>query len=396
MLMQSNQTELARSYLAMLKRHIKSSSALSLKSARRLGTQALKIGIETLDLARIHEESLLSIHAPDETASFNHDVIRRAADFFAEAITPIEATHRGALDGNARLKAMVEELRQRTLSLAASNQELKEEIVQRKAVEISLRQSEITTSEMLSKSRQMQEELRSLSRELLSAQEAERRKISRELHDVIAQTLAGINIRLSQLKIQSSSNTKDFSKKIAVTQQQVEKSVEIVHRFARDLRPSVLDDLGLIPALQTYLNGFIEDTGIRVTLQANSTIEKLSSTSRTTLFRVAQESLTNVAKHSKASHAKISIQTHDKSMVRMEIRDNGHGFEVSGMPAKKHRQCLGLIGMRERVEMLGGHFCVESAPGRATTIRVDIPQHSNGAHSRRAINSASESTLHCS
>ncbi|HRH98747.1 MAG TPA: sensor histidine kinase, partial [Prosthecobacter sp.] len=234
--------------------------------------------------------------------------------------------------------------------------------------------SEQTSSRLLEKSRQMQEELRHLSRQLLSAQEEERRKISRELHDVIAQTLTGINVRLAALKGESAASIKDLQSKITSTQRLVEKSVDIIHRFARELRPTVLDDLGLIPALQSFLKGYMEDTGIRVTLTVFAGIEHSDSDTRTVLYRIAQEALANVSRHSKASHADVSIQE-TEGLIRMEIKDDGQGFEVDGTTqAKTKNNRLGLLGMRERVEMVGGTFCVESTPGTGTTVRVEIPQ----------------------
>ena len=123
-------------------------------------------------------------------------------------------------------------------------------------MEESLRKSEQHYGQLLEQSRQMQEQLRLLSRQVLSTQEEERKKISRELHDVIAQTLTGINVRLAALKKQAAINTKGLERSIARTQQLVEQSVDIVHRFARELRPTVLDDLGLIPALHTFMKHF--------------------------------------------------------------------------------------------------------------------------------------------
>src|ERR1700690_167233 len=106
---------------------------------------------------------------------------------------------------------------------------------------------------MLDQSRHMQEQLRQLSRQILLAQEDERKRISRELHDVIAQTLTGINVRLAALKKEAGLNTQNLDRDIARTQRLVEKSVNIVHDFARELRPAVLDDLGLIPALHLFV-----------------------------------------------------------------------------------------------------------------------------------------------
>ena len=268
---------------------------------------------------------------------------------------------------------MIESLRQRTAELATSNAVLKQEIVQRRGVENALRSSEMKASQLLRKSCRQQEELRGLSRQLLSAQEKERQKISRELHDVISQTLTGINVRLAALKTQSRSSTKDLQRKIMFTQRLVEKSVDIVHRFARDLRPTVLDDLGLIPALQSYLQGFLAQTGVRVSFTASAGVEQLSSDVRTVLYRIALEALANVARHAHASRAKVDILQHDGS-VSVEITDKGRGFHTEGVAPTKGRKRLGLLGMRERAEMIGGTFTVDSSPGKGTTIRVEIPE----------------------
>ncbi|MFZ4680871.1 MAG: sensor histidine kinase [Terrimicrobiaceae bacterium] len=384
---------LSRSYLSALRKHLKGGRSSSAESARKLGLRAVKLGLDTLDLARIHQEALLALLEPGDSARTSDGMVRRAGAFFAEAITPIEETHRGAREANVQLKGMIATLTRRTVELAASNKELQHEIIRRKAMEESLRTSETTSSQLLEKSRNMQEELRHFSRRLLSAQEEERKKISRELHDVIAQTLTGINLRLATLRTQTTANARDLHKKIATTQKLVAKSVEIVHRFARDLRPTVLDDLGLIPALQAYMNGFMERTGIRVSFTAFAGVEKMDSARRTVLYRVAQESLTNVARHAKASQAKVTIQDHHGT-VQMKIQDNGQGFEVEGAGFAKSRNRLGLLGMRERVEMIGGTFCVESAPGQPTSIIVDIPEDTHIAM-KTPTKKSGNATLKC-
>ncbi|MEI7909398.1 MAG: sensor histidine kinase [Verrucomicrobiota bacterium] len=370
--MNDKRTELSQLYQLALRQQLTQGAGTDLESARDLGRHAMTLGLETLDMARIHEIALVSLVLPTYSASTNNSLLGRAGLFFAEAITPIEQTHRGAREANAHLNQIVKTLSQRTLELADSVEELKQEILQRKAVEESLRASELTTIDLLEKSQQMQEELRHLSRQLLSVQEEERRKISRELHDVIAQTLTGINVRLAALKAESTTSTAELHKQIASTQRMVEKSVDIVHRFARELRPTLLDDLGLIPALQAFLKGFMEDTGIRGSLKVFAAIEEADGTLRTMLYRVAQEALTNVARHAKASRVEVCIESLDDH-IRMTITDNGQGFEVTGnATAPKHNR-LGLLGMRERVEMFGGTFAVFSAPGHSTTVRLDIP-----------------------
>ena len=139
--------------------------------------------------------------------------------------------------------------RRRIKALALTNRELKQEIFRRHKVELALKKSEAHYIQLFEQSLQMQNQLRHLSRQLLLAQEEERKRISRELHDEIVQTLVGINVHLASLKVKSRVNIKQLLKKITQTQRLVEKSVNIVHRFARELRPTVLDDLGLNPAL---------------------------------------------------------------------------------------------------------------------------------------------------
>lgn len=270
------------------------------------------------------------------------------------------------------------EAKQRRLEvLAASNRKLKQEIARRQAVEESLKQTQGQQSRLLEQSRQMQEQLRHLSHQLLSAQEDERKRISRELHDVIAQTLTSINLRLATLKKEFTLSPKGMERSIARTQELVAHSVDIVHRFARELRPTVLDDLGLIPALHTFVKNFKEQTGIHVSLSAFSEVEQVNGDKRTVLYRVAQEALTNVARHAQASRAEVLIQKHD-NVICMEIKDNGKGFPPERMLHAKKNKRLGLLGMRERVQMVRGSFTVKSALGKSTSILVQIPLAENG------------------
>ncbi|HVM61638.1 MAG TPA: sensor histidine kinase [Verrucomicrobiae bacterium] len=275
---------------------------------------------------------------------------------------------------NIHLSKANKTLRHRTVELARANRRLKQEVVRRRAVEDALRKSEHHHSELLEQSRLMQDQLRNLSRQLLSAQEQERKRISRELHDQIAQTLTGINVHLATLKVAADVNAKGLRKKIVCTQRVVEKSVNIVHRFARELRPTLLDDLGLIPALHSFMKAFTKRTGLRIRFTAFSGVEQLNSTKRTVLYRVAQSALANVAQHAHATRVNVTIRK-SPGAIRMEIHDNGTGFEVERVLFAKRHKRLGLLGMRERVEMVGGSFAVESAPAKGTTIRALIPVH---------------------
>ena len=363
---------LSQRYQVALRRHLKQGQQASLESARGLGSQALAAGLQTLDLAKLHEQTLVTQVLSGCPASKRPALIKQAGIFFAVAITPIEKTHRSAREDAVHLKKFIEMLSQRTVELAASNLELSLEIIQRKAMEEALKKSERHYSQLLEQSDRLQEQLRRLSRQILSAQEDERKKISRELHDVIAQTLTGINIRLAALKKEAVVNTKGLDRNIARTQRLVEKSVNIVHQFARELRPAVLDDLGLIPALHSFMKNFTARTGVRTHLTAFAKVEQLDTARRTVLFRVAQEALTNVARHAQASRVEVSIQKLP-DCICMKVKDDGKSFQVERVLQEKGSKRLGLLGMRERVEMVGGTFCVESAPGQGTTILVEIP-----------------------
>jgi len=363
---------LAQRYRKALRRHLHQRSAESLKPALRLGRQAVALGLETLDLTLIHEQALLAQALPIHSAGGRDLIIRRAGAFFAEAILPLEETHRSALDASLRLSRLNQALNRRTLDLAASNRKLKKEIVKREAVEQTLRASEQHSSRLLNQSRRQQEQLRNLSRQILSAQEEERKRISRELHDVIAQALTSINLRLSILKTEATVNTKGLTRNITRTQKLVEKSVEIVHRFARELRPAVLDYLGLIPALHSFMKNFTKETGVRTSLTAFAGVEELSNAKRTALYRVSQEALTNVARHAQASRVDVSLRRLPKAAC-LEIKDNGKSFDPERIMHSRKVKRMGLLGMRERIEMVGGTFAIESAPGQGTTLRARIP-----------------------
>jgi signal transduction histidine kinase len=363
---------LSRKYKAELRNRLRGGPRPWIGRAQKLGARAAADGLETLDLAAIHGDALLTLMPLDCTVAERNRTVRVAGIFFLEVLTPIENTHRATVENLAKLKDSNASLHERTVELTSANQRLKIEVVQRKSAERSLQVSERKHRGLLSEARSMQLRLRHLSHQVLSAQEAERKEISRELHDEIVQTLTGINVQLASLKIESGVSTTSFAKHIGYTQRLVEKSVDIVHRFARDLRPTLLDDLGLIPALHAYLKGFTTRTGLQVDFSTFAEVEKLSNDKRTVLYRVAQAALINIAQHAKASQVSMSIKSLPQAVL-MVIKDDGKSFDVAHVLDSRRNKRLGLIGMRERVEMVGGKFQVESAPGHGTTISSLIP-----------------------
>jgi len=361
----------SRQYAAALKQHLKTGRRAGSKSVRILNRDAISAGNHVLEIASLHEQILVRELLPAMTGKQRAAVIRRAGAFFTRAITPAEQSPPIVQAATGDLKRFIQMLSQRTVELAAANLELSLEISQRKVVEEKLRKSEHHYFELLKESDQLQEQLRQLTRQLLSAQEDERKMISRELHDVIGQTLTGITVRLAGLKKEAAISNQGFNQNIARTQRLVERSVKIVHRFARELRPTVLDDLGLIPALQSFMKIFSARTSICTSLTAFAGVEELDAERRTMLYRVAQEALTNVSRHADASRACVTIQKLD-GMICMEITDDGKGFDKKCLAQSRKNKRLGLLGMRERVEMLNGGFTLESELGKGTTIKVHL------------------------
>ncbi len=271
-----------------------------------------------------------------------------------------------------RLERNIAALTRRTTQLAVANAKLRSQIKRRISVEKSLRASKEGAARLLVRSQRTQQEMRQLSHRLLSVQEEERKRISRELHDVVAQALSAINVHLTLLKSENAATTKELHRKIAVTQDLVKKSVEIVHRFARDLRPAVLDDIGLIPALRSHLKITAAEARLKVSLSADPEVEALGLPKKTVLYRVFQESMTNITQHAAATKVSIRMVCRE-GYVRMTIRDNGCGFRAGKLLDAETGAHLGLLGMRERVEMSGGTFSAESIPRKSTTIKVDLP-----------------------
>jgi signal transduction histidine kinase len=276
------------------------------------------------------------------------------------AISDIDALKRG------------EEAQRTVQSLAAAIQSANQEIARRRAAEAALKESDQTQRTLLAESRELQAQLRHLTHQVLLAQEEERKQISRQLHDEIAQILTGINVHLEALTTTAAIKPQDVAKRIKKTTQMVRQSIDIVHRFARNLRPTLLDDLGLVPALRSFIKELTGLKDLRIHFTAFAGVETLDISRRTVLYRVAQEALTNVVRHAHASSATVCISKISDA-IRLEIRDNGKSFLAERVLAARQSGRLGLLGMRERVEMVDGRFSIQSVPGKGTTVSVEIP-----------------------
>jgi len=269
-------------------------------------------------------------------------------------------------------RKQAEAVQRRSELLTLQNAKANKEIIRRQAVEKSLRVSELNQRGLLKESRELHAQLRHLTRQIITVQEEERKAISRALHDDVMQTLVGINLELTMLGRQATRGTSGLGAKIARTQRLVKNSVASVHRFARDLRPAVLDDFGLIPALQAYVKNLPKPKKLEIAVLADERVETLGSATRAVLFRVAQEALKNVIRHADAAKSTVRI-TQTNRAVRMEISDNGRAFAVDQILHAKNPKRLGLVGMKERIEMIGGTLTIKSAVRKGTTVRAEFP-----------------------
>jgi two-component system, NarL family, sensor histidine kinase DegS len=319
----------------------------------------------TRDFGRIGRRSLLlnarvlneSDAKPREILLGIRDITegKRVANELAEARASL-AKHAG------KLETLVA---RRTAQLLTTNRQLEASLA-------SIKQGQNEYRTLFRESEAMQKKLRQLTHQVIATQEAERKRISRELHDEVVQALVGINVELTAICEEAAASAPDLREKIVHTQRIVTDTVHAVHRFARGLRPAVLDDLGLIAALHAQCRSLAAKYKIVIKLTAARSVDTLGSAERTVLFRVAQEALNNIVRHAHASHVRINL-TRVAGAVCMEIADNGKAFDVEATLRKGSNKRLGLVGMRERVEMVGGSLTVESEPGTGTTVRADVP-----------------------
>jgi signal transduction histidine kinase len=203
-------------------------------------------------------------------------------------------------------------------------------------------------------------------RRVVGAQELERRRLARELHDETGQALTSILLGLKG--VEDARNEEDVRIATAQLRELVVTTLQDVRRLAVELRPKALDDFGLVPALERLAETFDEQTGIQVDLEPQLGDERLPSEIETALYRITQEALTNVVKHAQANHVSI-VLTRREGSITVLIEDDGRGFT----PGDTREEGLGILGMQERIALVGGQLTVESSPGGGTTLAVEAP-----------------------
>lgn len=217
--------------------------------------------------------------------------------------------------------------------------------------------------------RRSKEELRELGAAAHAAREQEKSRIARELHDELAQSLTALQMDVAWLKQRVPDGQAATATRLARMEALLEQTVAATRRIAADMRPLMLDDLGLVPAVEWLAESFSERNGIPCELTVNRTELDLPSAHATAIFRIIQESLANVAKHARASRVKVAIE-HSGSELTLRIRDNGSGFSPQD-PRKPNS--YGLLGLRERASLLGGEASITSVPGQGTQVEIRLP-----------------------
>lgn len=261
-------------------------------------------------------------------------------------------------------------VRERTAELADVNKALVAEISERMETERSLRASEDALQASQRALRQSSEDLQALAARLLTAQEEDRRRISRDLHDDVNQRLAMIAVDVETLSLRPPASKAALGRTLRSVQDRIVEISDDIRRFVHQLHPSILDDLGLPIALQQLMDDFAGRTGLKCTFRHEHVPPALCRDLATCFYRIAQESLSNVARHAEASRVEMDLVGEDRGLA-LSVLDDGRGFDrgkTGSAPAG-----LGLVSMNERLRLVGGTLDVRSSPRAGTTVRAWAP-----------------------
>jgi two-component system, NarL family, sensor histidine kinase UhpB len=240
----------------------------------------------------------------------------------------------------------------------------------------------LTFNAMLDTVETYRQRLRDVAARALHAEEEERKRIARELHDDTAQTLAALLIRMRVARV-----TEDAEARAALLEQfrvEVGEALERVRRFARGLRPPALDELGLVPALESHIRGLGESVGAAIRLEADPVEDLLPPQAELALYRIAQEALSNAIRHAEAAEIRVRVER-DEGAVSLSVTDDGRGFRPEAVLAGADGTGLGLFGMQERAAYVGGRVEIRSRPGAGTRVVITVPTAEPGPGRARSL-----------
>ena len=231
----------------------------------------------------------------------------------------------------------------------------------------------VENSYLYEESRQKEELRGRLLTSVITAQEDERQRIARELHDEYGQTMAGIMLSLETAESQAEPSQTGILRTLGKCKELVVRGIRDIRRLTFNLRPSVLDDLGLVSAVQAYVDDYLKPSGIEAHIESRNIKGKLSPSAETALFRIVQEAITNIVKHAQAKHVNILLKSTRETITAI-IRDDGKGFDPDAVFKTRNKtHSLGLLGIQERVALLGGRFSIKSAEGQGTELKIEVP-----------------------
>lgn len=306
--LRKTEQKLATLYAQALQEYVGGAGETALRQAYELGREAVVQGLGVLDLVAIHEEAAKAVARPAKTQENSVKQIKAMNSFLMESLSPFEIAHRSLREANAALHRLNETL------------------------------------------------------------EEETKRIAHMLHDDATQLLAAVHIALANL-------AEDLPSAMGLRVHEVRGYLDQIEaqlrRISHELRPTMLDDLGLIPALEFLAEGITKRTALAIAIEG-STNGRLASSVETTLYRIVQEALMNAAKHAHASRTRVQVER-ESHLIRCAIRDNGTGFNVRETLAKKGQRGLGLITIRERLNAVGGTLQINSSTQRGTEMLVSIP-----------------------
>jgi signal transduction histidine kinase len=291
----------------------------ALGRAYELGRRAITEKRSLMEIASLHHQALHGMLAEADGTARPQELLTAADEFLAETVCPYEMAHRGVQDAIAALRQL--------------NETLEEEI----------------------------------------------KRIAYAVHDEAGQLLVAVHLALADFARELPGRQKEQLGRIEELLKQVEKQLR---RYSHELRPTVLDDLGWIPAIRFLAEGVAKRASLSVTIKTAVT-GRLPGPVEIALYRVVQEALTNATKHAKASRVWIRIGRQNR-MLRCSIEDDGKGFDVQAAQSDRKRRGLGLTGMRERLNAIGGTLSIDSAPGRGTKLLIQLPTEASNANSHRA------------
>jgi signal transduction histidine kinase len=305
-------------YRSAFGEYIHGGGEAALGRAYELGRRAIKQKKTLMEIASLHHQALHVLLADAHGAARHQELLAAAAEFLAETLSPHEMAHRGVQDAIAALRQL--------------NETLEEEI----------------------------------------------KRIAYAVHDEAGQLLVAVHLALADVARELPKPQKEQVGRIEELLNQVEKQLR---RYSHELRPTVLDDLGWIPAIRFLAEGVSKRANLSI--QIKTTVAgRLPGPIEIALYRIVQEALTNAAKHSKASRVWIRISRENRKFC-CSIEDDGVGFDVQAVQSDRKRRGLGLIGMQERLNGIGGTLSIDSARGRGTRLLIQLPMEAWNANSHR-------------